>query len=78
MNLMLITFVLCGAAFGLATLGHRHLFSEGGTPPQPGEGWSVRLLWLAMCTLLWPLFALTGAYGAWHRRRMRAAPERRR
>lgn len=73
MNLTLMMFLVAGLAFGLSTLTHRHLFSEGGTPPNPGEGWGPRLMWVTMCTLLWPIFAVTGLYGAWHRRRVRAA-----
>jgi hypothetical protein len=72
-NLSLASFLVAGLLFGLATLNHRHLFDEGGTQPRPGERspLSAKLMWLAMCALLWPLFAITGLYGAWHRRRVK-------
>lgn len=59
------TFFLCGAAFGAATYSRRHLFSEGARrPTRKGERDPLdsRLMWLLMCSCLWPFFAIAGAY----------------
>lgn len=64
-----------GACFGLATWSHRHLFSEGHTRrAAPGEedGLGNRLMWVLLCSALWPLMLLTGLYSAGYRARVRA------
>jgi hypothetical protein len=70
-NLSIAVFLVVGVLFGLATSNHRHLFDEGGSRRRPGERSTLgeRLMWLAMCAPMWPLFAVTGLYGAWHRQR---------
>lgn len=65
MTWWIVTFFACGIAFGAATYSRRHLFSEGaGRPARPGERDPLdsRLMWLLMCSCLWPLFALAGVY----------------
>jgi hypothetical protein len=60
-----------GALFGLATHAHRHLFSEGHSKrsasdeTDPMQG---RLAWTLLCSALWPLMALTGAF-SWFAKR---------
>lgn len=66
----LIYFAL-GTGFGLLSWTRRHLFSEGHsrrTAPGEDDGWGSRVVWVLLCSGLWPLMALTGVYGAWHRR----------
>lgn len=61
----IVTFFVCGAAFGAATCSRRHLFSEGARRPtrkEERDPLDSRLMWLLMCSCLWPLFALSGAY----------------
>jgi hypothetical protein len=63
MNEYIYLFLIFGACFGAATFHHRHLFSEGPRKAaDPAEDASVghRVFWLAVCTLLWPIMALTG------------------
>lgn len=75
MTTALFVFFACGAVFGFATFSHRHLFSEGHTRPgQPGEdsGLGSRLVWVMLCSALWPLFILSGLYSAGYRARQRA------
>ena len=75
----IIGFLIFGALFGLATYSRRHLFSEGPTR-RPAEGQrgiaDGRLMWVLICTPLWPLMVLTGAYSLW--RLARAPRDRRR
>lgn len=68
LNFYLSLFFAVGAVFGLITYPYRHLFSEGpnkGEPPQAAPTLSSRVLWLMVCTFLWPLMVLTGLYSAW-------------
>ena len=68
MNTYIYLFFFIGAGFGLFTYSYRHLFSEGpnkGEPPQSAPTWSSRVLWLMVCTFLWPLMVLTGLNSAW-------------
>jgi hypothetical protein len=64
-NWWIVTFLLAGVAFGLATYSRRHLYNEGPTraagagPRDPLDG---RLMWLLLCSCLWPLFVLTRVY----------------
>ncbi len=77
MTLTLAAFCLVGALFGLATYSRRHLFSEGHTRAGTDAGWVSRLGWAVLCTLLWPLMVLTGAFNALNQRsRQRAASAR--
>ncbi len=84
MNTVLVVFFSLGLLFGWFTWPHRHLFSEGHTRRgRPGEddGPGQRVVWVLVCSALWPLFALTGLYSAVHRARARARvapPPRRR
>jgi hypothetical protein len=72
MTLPIVVYLVFGAMFGLATYGHRHLFSEGATrgsgttKRDPLDG---RLTWTLLCAALWPLFALTGVVGVLRARR---------
>ncbi len=75
MTTALVFFFAFGACFGLASWSHRHLFSEGHTrrgAPGEDDGWGSRLMWVLLCSGLWPLMLLTGAYSAAHRARVRA------
>lgn len=76
MNETIVWFLAAGAVFGLLTASRRHLFSEGATrPAEPGSRAERlgALGWVVLCTLLWPLLAAAGAFGAWHRWRLRRA-----
>lgn len=67
----LTLFIAFGALFGLLTHAHRHLFSEGPVrrrTQDDADPLQTRLAWTVLCTLLWPLMALTGLYGWWVRR----------
>ena len=76
MALLLTVFCLVGALFGLTTASRRHLFSEGYSAPDPHEGWQARAGWVVLCTLLWPLMLLTGAFNAANARARRRALQR--
>ncbi len=69
MNLFIVAFLVVGAAFGLVTGGHQHIFSEGVTH-RDRQG--SRLLWVLICSFLWPLMALTGLHSWWRLARARA------
>ena len=61
-------FLFFGACFGLYTFSHRHLFSEGPKKiEEPVQGWdfSNRLMWVMICTFLWPIMLLTGFHSVW-------------
>lgn len=82
MTTPILVFIVLGVCFGLATMTHRHLFSEGVTRDDDDaarSGWQQRLVWVLLCSLLWPLMALTGLHSLWllARRRARAARPRR-
>ncbi|MCA3218645.1 MAG: hypothetical protein ING59_08830 [Burkholderiales bacterium] len=63
MNPTIVVFLATGIAFGLVTYPNRHFFSEGGARPQGAGGvLESRLLWCAICSCLWPIFAATGAW----------------
>jgi hypothetical protein len=61
-------YLIFGACFGFATYSQRHLFSEGprkaidSDQASPLEG---RFFWILLCTLLWPIMAITGINTAW-------------
>ena len=68
MNLYIYLFLAIGAVFGLFSYPQRHLFSEGLNKVESPEGapsLSSRLLWVMVCTFLWPLMVLTGINSAW-------------
>lgn len=74
MNLFIITFLAFGALFGLATGRHQHYFSEGSTG-RDKQG--SRVLWVLICSFLWPLMALTGLHTWWRLTRAKAGSPRR-
>ena len=63
MTIYLFVFLVFGAVFGLVTFSRRHLFSEG---PKKVEESSEdnnlgrRVIWMLICTFLWPIMVLTG------------------
>jgi hypothetical protein len=64
----IVLYLLFGAGFGLATFSRRHLFSEGPTQrddTRSSQGIGARLFWVALCTCLWPVMALTGLHTWW-------------
>jgi hypothetical protein len=72
-------FLVFGAFFGLATYSRRHLFSEGPRrpdDPQSRDPLDGRLLWVAICTCLWPMMVLTGMFSLWRRSRQPVPIER--
>lgn len=75
MTTPIVLFLVFGAGFGWVTFPNRHLFSEGPTrrDTQPGTR-AERLVWVMVCTCLWPLMGLTGLYSLW---RLRQVPARR-
>lgn len=62
MNLFIIAFLAFGALFGVATGREQHRFSEG-TTSRDKQG--NRVLWVMICTFLWPLMALNGLHTWW-------------
>lgn len=71
MTTPIVLFLVFGAGFGWVTFHHRHLFSEGPSrrgdaPGSKGE----RLMWVMVCSCLWPLMALTGLYSLWRLKRV--------
>lgn len=79
MTAFIVLFFVLGALFGLATGSSQHLFSEG---PARREGDAVaysrgsRLLWVLICSCLWPIFLITGAPALWRLARERARRRR--
>lgn len=74
MTTPIVLFIVFGAVFGWLSFAHRHLFSEGPTRrPDLGESGSLgaRLVWVMVCSALWPLMVLTGLYSLW---RLKRAP----
>ena len=70
MSAQIIGFIAFGILFGLLTYGNRHLFGEGPSRREdadPHNGPQGMALWVMICSLLWPILAFTGAYGAWRR-----------
>ncbi len=79
MTLYIVGFLVFGALFGLATFTRRHLFSEGPTTrveAKPGDFANGRVMWVLICTFLWPVMALTGVHTAWLLARRRVAARR--
>jgi len=79
MSGLIVLFFVLGALFGLATAGSQHLFSEGavrrGEDAVPYSRGS-RVLWVLICSCLWPIFLLTGAPTLWRLARARASRTR--
>ncbi len=75
----IMLFFVLGALFGLATGSSQHLFSEGavrrGKDAVPYSRGS-RVLWVLICSCLWPIFLLTGAPTLWRLARARAGRAR--
>ena len=72
MTVPIVLFILFGAAFGLLTASRRHLFSEGPSRrPDAAERDAIagRVTWVLVCSMLWPLMAMTGLYSLWRLRR---------
>lgn len=74
MNLFIIAFLVFGACFGAATSSHQHFFSEGSTGRDKQGN---RVLWVLICSFLWPLMALTGLHSWWRLSRAKARTPRR-
>jgi hypothetical protein len=72
----IVLFLAFGVCFGLATFSHRHLFSEGSSRPDDDNTPMQRVIWVASCSALWPLLAVTGVLSAWRLRRLRRVPLR--
>lgn len=65
LNLYLSVFFVFGAGFGLFTFAHRHLFSEGPNKAESTPGGPTvasRVLWVMVCTFLWPIMLFTGLH----------------
>ncbi len=78
MTIQITLFLVFGACFGLLTFSRRHLFSEGPKiKDETPEGNTVvsRLIWMLICTFLWPIMIITGVHTAWilHKRKSQAA-----
>lgn len=61
-----------GAVFGLVTYARRHTFSEGTTRNSGAEARDAldgRLVWVVLCTGLWPIYVPTGLYSLWRQSR---------
>mgnify|MGYP000110694063 CR=1 FL=1 len=61
-------YLIFGAFFGFATYSKRHFFSEGPQKPSGSDQPSSlkgRIFWIMLCTLLWPIMAITGINTAW-------------
>ena len=77
---LFLAFLAFGACFGLATFSRRHLFSEG--PSRASQGGDAddtlvqRVIWVLVCSGLWPLMALTGLVSLWRLRRVRVQAQR--
>lgn len=75
----IVLFFVLGALFGLATGSSQHLFSEG--PVRRGKdavpySRGSRVLWVLICSCLWPIFLFTGAPALWRLARERARSRR--
>ena len=63
MTIYIVVFLVFGAVFGLVTFSRRHLFSEGPkTVKESTEDSNLgrRIMWMLICTFLWPIMVLTG------------------
>ncbi len=61
-------FLIFGAFFGFVSYSKRHLFSEGPHKAKDSDQTSSlggRIFWVMLCSLLWPIMAITGMNTAW-------------
>ena len=69
MTTTIFSFMAIGIIFGWLTHSRQHLFSEGpskkGQHADAQEGLQGKILWVLICTLLWPVMALSGLYSLW-------------
>ena len=80
MTIQITLFLVFGACFGLLTFSRRHLFSEGPkTKDETRDGNTLvsRLIWMLICTFLWPIMIITGVHTAWilHKRTSQSSVE---
>jgi hypothetical protein len=63
MTIYIFVFLVFGAVFGLVTFSRRHLFSEGPKKVEEStedNNLGRRVMWILICTFLWPIMVLTG------------------
>ena len=63
MTIYIFVFLVFGAVFGLVTFSWRHLFSEGPKKVEEStedNNLGRRVIWMLICTFLWPIMVLTG------------------
>jgi thiosulfate reductase cytochrome b subunit len=63
MTIYIFVFLVFGAVFGLVTFSRRHLFSEGPKKVEEStedNNLGRRVIWMLICTFLWPIMVLTG------------------
>jgi thiosulfate reductase cytochrome b subunit len=63
MTIYIFVFLVFGAVFGLVTFSRRHLFSEGLKKVEEStedNNLGRRVMWILICTFLWPIMVLTG------------------
>ncbi len=80
MTIEITLFLVFGACFGLVTFTQRHLFSEGPkAKDETPEGNTLvsRVMWMLICTFLWPIMIITGVHTAWilHKRKSQVSVE---
>ncbi len=82
MTTAIVLFFAFGACFGLATFSRRHLFSEGPSrraghgPAGNDDTLLQRVIWVLVCSALWPLMAVAGLVSLWRLRRVRVQERR--
>jgi hypothetical protein len=67
MNAYIVSFLVLGAVFGLASFPIRHFFSEGPHKAEDADHphtLGSRVFWAMVCTFLWPMMILTGINSA--------------
>lgn len=75
MTQTIVAFLVFGALFGLGTYSRRHLFSEGSTRHSESgarDALDGRVMWVLICSFLWPILILTAIYSARRLSRARA------
>jgi thiosulfate reductase cytochrome b subunit len=63
MTIYIFVFLVFGAVFGQVTFSWRHLFSEGPKKVEEStedNNLGRRVIWMLICTFLWPIMVLTG------------------
>ena len=63
MTIYIFVFLVFGAVFGPVTFSRRHLFSEGPKKVEEStedNNLGRRVIWMLICTFLWPIMVLTG------------------